>query len=207
MKTYIKISVILFSSAVFLCGCGSGYNTLKIESDNLVKLKSYSIHSPIGDGWEYQYDNTSQRVFFYNLDTGFMYYLSGGARHGTSINIYRKLTNMLIKNIDRQEFVNAFVDKDFIIVEYLQGLTITYKPDINKRDTTIISQKIFYKMNYGSSEESSGQLYIYLPKSFEDNGIFYLFMIEEDGGEDVLSSGKDFDQIKNVLATFKCVED
>jgi hypothetical protein len=62
-------------------------------------------------------------------------------------------------------------------------------------------------MNYGSDEESWGQLYIYLPKSFEDSGIFYLFMIEEDGGEDILSSGKDFDQIKNVLATFKCDED
>ena len=207
MKTYIKILVILFSSAVFLCGCGSGYDTLKIESDNLVKLKSYSIHSPIGDGWEYQYDETSQQVFFYNLDTGFMYYLSGGARRGISINIYRKLTNMPTKNIDRQEFVNGFVDKDFMIIEDLQGITIAYKPDINKSDTTMNNEKMFYKMNYGSSEESSGQLYIYLPKSFEDNGIFYLFRIEQDGGEDILSSGNDFDQIKNVLATFKCNED
>jgi hypothetical protein len=207
MKPYIKILIILFSSAVFLCGCGSGYNTLKIESDNLVKLKSYSIHSPIGEGWEYQYDETSQQVFFCNLDTGFGYYLSGGARRGTSINIYRKLTNMLTKNIDRQEFVNSFVDKDFMIVEDLQGLTIAYKPDINKRDTTIINQKMFYKMNYGTSEESNGQLYMYLPASFEENGIFYVFRIEEDGGEDILSSGNDFDQIKNVLATFNCNED
>ena len=66
---------------------------------------------------------------------------------------------------------------------------------------------MFYKMNYGSTEKSNGQLYIYLHKSFEDNGIFYLFMIEEDGGEDILSPGKDFDQINNVLATFNCNED
>mgnify|MGYP003471261669 FL=1 len=207
MKTNIKILGMLFLSALFLCGCGSGYNTLNIESDNLVKLKSYSIHSPTGDGWEYQYDETSQQVFFYNLDTGFMYYISGGARRGTSINIYRKATNIPTKNIDRQEFVNGFVDKEFQIMEELQGLTFVYKPDINKRDTTMINQKLFYKMNYGYTEESNGQLYIYLPNSFEDNGIFYVLRIEEDGGEDILSSGKDFDQIKNVLATFKCVED
>lgn len=207
MKTYLKILVLLFLSVVFLYGCGSGYNTLNIESDNLVKLKSYSIHSPIGDGWEYQLDKTSQQLFFYNLDTGFMYYVSGGKRSGTSINIYRKLTNMSTKNINRHEFVNGFVDKEFQIMEELQGLTFVYKPVINKRDTLIINQKLFYKMNYGSSEASYGQLYMYLPNSFEDNGIFYLFRIEEDGSEDILSSGKDLDQIINVLATFKCDED
>ena len=35
----------------------------------------------------------------------------------------------------------------------------------------------------------------------------YQFMIEDYESEDILSSGKDFDQIKNVLATFKCDED
>ena len=207
MKTYIEILILVFLSAVFLCGCGSGLNTVSIESDKIVKLKNYSVHSPLGEGWEYQYDKTSQQTFFYNLDTGFMYYLSGGARRGTSINVYRRLTNMLTKNIDRQEFVNGFVDEEFQIVEELQGLTFVYKPQVIKRDTILIADKMFYKMNYGSTEESSGQLYIYLPKSFEDNGIFYLFLIEEDGGEEIISSGKDFDQIKNVLATFNCIED
>ena len=144
---------------------------------------------------------------FYQLDTDVMYYLSGGKRSGISINIYRNQTRMHTKNIDRPEFITGYLNNEFQITEELSGMTFVYRPEIAKRDTILINEKILYKMNYGSDEESWGQLYIYLPKSFEDNGIFYLFMIEEDGGEDVLSSGNDLDQIKNVLATFKCDED
>jgi hypothetical protein len=207
MKSHFKISIILFSAAIFLCGCGSGLNTVSIDSDKTVKLKNYSIHSPIGDDWEYQPNEVTQSVMFYLLDTDLMYYVSGGKRSGTSINIYRDQTRMDTKNIDRQEFVSGYVDNDFQIIEQLSGMTFVYKPEIAKRDTILINEKIFYKMNYGSDEESWGQLYIYLPKSFEENGIFYVFRIEEDGGEEILSSGNDFDQIKNVLATFKCDED
>jgi hypothetical protein len=207
MKSYIKISIIFCSSTFILCSCGSGLNTVSIDADKTVKFKNYSIHSPIGDDWEYQPNEVNQNVMFYKLDTGVMYYLSGGKRSGTSINIYRDRTKIHTKNIDRQEFINGYLENDFQITEELSGITFVYKPDINKRDTTLINEKMFYKMNYGSSGESSGQLYIYLPKSFEDNGIFYLFMIEEDGGKDILSSGNDFDQIKNILATFKCDED
>lgn len=207
VKTYIIISIIIFIAVFFLYSCGSGLNTVSIDSDKTIKLENYSIHSPIGDDWEYQSNEETQSVMFYLLDTDMMYYLSGGKRSGTSINIYRDQTKMHTKTIDRQEFVNVYVDNDFQIIEELSGITFVYKPDITKRDTILINEKIFYKMNYGSDEESWGQLHIYLPKSFEDNGIFYLFMIEEDGGEDILSSGKDFDQIKNVLATFKCDED
>ena len=115
---------------------------------------------------------------------------------------------MPTKNIDRQEFVNGFVDKDFMIVEYLQGLTITYKPDINKRDTTIINQKLFYKMNYGSYVKKVMVNFIYIFQIVLKIMEFFMSSrIEEDGGENILSSGNDFDQINNVLATFNCIED
>ncbi len=89
MKSHFKISVILFSAAFFLCGCGSGLNTVSIDSDKTVKLKNYSIHSPIGDDWEYQSNEETQSIMFYLLDTDMMYYISRGERSGTSINIYR----------------------------------------------------------------------------------------------------------------------
>jgi hypothetical protein len=141
VKTYNKISVLLFPTIIFLGSCGSGLNTVNINSDQTIKLKNYSIHSPIGDDWEYQVNKETERVFFYQLDTDMMYYLSGGKRSGTSINIYRNQTRMHTKNIDRQEFVNSYVDNDLQITEELSGMTFVYRPEIAKRDTILINEK------------------------------------------------------------------
>jgi len=207
MKSHFKISIILFSASIFLWACGSGLNTVSIDSDKTVKLKKYSLHSPIGDGWEYEPNEGIQGVMFYRPDNGVMQYISN-ERHGTLITIYRERTQVKTKIIDRAEFISDYLSNEFTITENLSGISFVYKPYTANRDTIIINEKLFYKTNYGSNEEADqGQLYIYLPKSFENNGIFYQFMIEDYDSEDILSSGKDFDQINNVLATFKCDED
>ena len=78
MKSYIEILVILFSSAVFLCGCGSGFNTVSIQSDNLVNIKNYSVHSPIGNSWEYQYDDNITASVIFITWHGMMYEVRNG---------------------------------------------------------------------------------------------------------------------------------
>ena len=63
-------------------------------------------------------------------------------------------------------------------------------------------------MNYRSTGyPSQGYLYVYLPSHFEDTAVFYLFIIEEYGGDNFMSSSYDFTQLNNLLATFKCDED
>ena len=115
MKTYIEILILVFLSAVFLCGCGSGLNTVSIESDKTVNLKNYSIHSPIGDDWEYQIDDEIQSVMFYRQSDDVMKYVTGNSRN-TFINVYRNQTTIPTKNIDRQEFADGYMDSEFQIM-------------------------------------------------------------------------------------------
>jgi len=207
MNTYIKISMMIYGVIIILYGCGSGLNTVSIDSDKSIKFKNYSIHSPIGDDWEYQPNEVTQSVMFYRQSDDAMQYVTGNSR-STYINVYRDSTVMPTKNIDRNEFANGFMDNEFQIMEANLGNTIYGEPQLIDRDTLLINNKTFYRMNYKSSGyPSQGYLYVYLPNHFEEASVFYLFIIEEYGGDDILSSGYDFDQIKNVLVTFKCDED
>jgi hypothetical protein len=207
MKTYIEILILVFLFVVFLCGCGSGLNTVSIESDKTVNLKNYSVHSPIGDDWEYQIDDEIQSVMFYRQSDDVMKYVTGNSRN-TFINVYRNQTTIPTKNIDRQEFADGYMDSEFQIMLNNANQNPYGAPILIARDTVLNNEKLLYRMNYKFVRlPAQGHLYVYLPKSFEDDGIFYLFLIGEYGGDNILSSGYDFDQINNVLATFNCIED
>jgi hypothetical protein len=217
MKTYIKISVITFSSIFFLCNCGSGLNTVSIDSDKPIKFENYSIHSPFGDDWEYQPNEVTKSVMFYR-QSGEMWQLVSKRRRDTFIKVFRNYTTMPTKNINKQEFASSYMDSEFRLMEESAEKTGYGKPYLIARDKVLTSEKTLYRMNYGlnmcllpgsgwTAYPGQGHLYIYLPESFEGNGIFYLFLIEEYGGEDFINADYDFDQINNVLATFMCDED
>ena len=207
MKAHIKISQIIFSVIFIIYGCGSGLNTVSIDSDKPINFKNYSFHAPIGDDWEYQSNEEMQSVMFYRQSDDVIKYVTGNQRN-TFINVYRNYTTIPTKNINRQEFANGFMDNEFQIMVANAGQTPYGIPSLIARDTVVKSEKMFYRMNYKYTRQSGqGHLYIYLPNSFADNGIFYLFLIAEFGGDNILSSGYDFDQINNVLATFSCDED
>ncbi|HVO72585.1 MAG TPA: hypothetical protein VMT35_01065 [Ignavibacteriaceae bacterium] len=208
MKRYLKISVILFPINIFLTGCSSSLNTIGIDSDKPVKLKNYSIHSPIGDDWEYQSNEELQSVMFYRQSDDIIQYITGNSRN-TFINVYRDSSTMPTKNVDREEFADGFINSEFQIMEPNLGRTLYGKPILSTRDTFIIGEKTLYRMIYrtGPLYPSEGHLYVYLPNHFEDTAVFYLFIIEEYGAETFMSSDYDFNQINNVLATFKCDED
>ena len=51
MKSQFDISIILFSVAIFLGGCGSGLNTVSIDSDKTIKFKTtQSTHPSVMTG-------------------------------------------------------------------------------------------------------------------------------------------------------------
>jgi hypothetical protein len=184
-------------------------NTIPIDSDKPVKLKNYSIHSPIGNEWEYQYNEELQSIMFYRKsDDVIQQYFTGNYRN-TFIYIYRDSTTMPAKNLDKKEFANGIIDSEFQILEANLRQKACDKPIILTRDECIINEKTFYRMIFDSGLlcPSKGHLYIYLPNHFEDSAVFYLFVIEEFGAETFMSSDYDFNQINNVLTTFICDED
>ena len=207
MKIYIKRSAILFLIFCILWGCSSGLNTVSIDSDKPVKIKNYSMHSPIGDDWEYQSDMENQAVMFYRMSDDVAQYFTGNSRH-TFINVFRNYSNIPTQNVDRQEFASGYIDSEFQIMLNNANQNPYGAPSLIAKDTVLINEKFLYRMNYKFVRlPAQGHLYVYLPNHFEETGVFYLFLIEEYGGDNILSSGYDFDQINNVLATFKCDED
>jgi hypothetical protein len=207
MKTHINRSAILFTFVCILWSCSSGLNTVSIDSDKPVKIKNYSMHSPIGDDWEYQSDLENQSVMFHRTSDDVAQYFTGNSRH-TFINVFRNYSNMPTQNIDRQEFASGYMDSEFQIMLNNANQNPYGAPILIARDTVLNNDKLLYRMNYKFvTLPAQGHLYVYLPKQFEETGVFYLFLIEEYGGDNILSSGYDFEQINNVLATFKCDED
>lgn len=197
----------IFSLILFQYGCGSGLNTVSIDSDKPIKFKNYSIHSPIGDDWEYQPNEITQSVMFYRQSDDVMQYVTGNSRN-TFINVYRDSTTMPIKNIDRQEFASGFINNEFQIMTANLGQSAYGRPVLISQDTVSVYKRTFCRMNYRSTGyPSQGYLYVYLPSHFEDTAVFYLFIIEEYGGDNFMSSSYDFTQLNNLLATFKCDED
>lgn len=207
MKLNAKTSAIIFSLLFILCGCGSGLDTVSIDSNKPFNFRNYNFHSPTGDDWECQSNEEQQSVMFYRQSDDAMQYVTGNRRE-TFINVYRDSTTIPTKNMDREEFVRGFMENEFRIMETKLSQTIYGSPVLIARDSIFIQGKTFYQMNYRSSGyPSQGFLYVYLPNHFKDTSVFYLFVIEEYGGENFLSTSYDFTQLNNILTSFNCDED
>jgi len=216
VKTYIKISIILFIAAFFLFGCGSGQNTVSIESEKRIEMKNYSVNSPVGDDWEFETNKTKQVIMFHKQRGELFQLLSSKNRRDTYINIFRNGLTNKAEVVNRRDFANNFMDNEFRIMQKSYEETDYGEPELLEKDSTTINGKVLYRMKYGLScsllpgsgydcFNGEGQLYIYLPKTFENNAVFYVIIIEEYGQS--MFYPYDFDLINGVITSFSCDED
>jgi hypothetical protein len=215
MKRLI-LTIIVVSLFILLCACSSGSNAVSIESEKQIKMKNYSINSPAGDDWEYALNNDKQIIAFHRQSGEMFQLISAKNRRDTFINISR--TGITDKNngAARKDIAEGFMDSEFKIMQNDYERTDYGEPELIGKDSLVINNKVLYRMKYelscsllpGSGYNcfsGEGHLYVYMPRSFEENGIFYAFVIEEYGYS--MFYPYNLEQISGVINSFSCDED
>lgn len=215
MKTYI-ITIVFALQILIFFSCGTGSSQLTIESEKQIKMKNYTVNSPAGDDWEYVLDNDKQIIAFHRQSGEMFQLFSSKNRRDTFINLSRTGFRGSANGSTRKNIAEGFMDNEFKIMQNDYERTDYGEPELLGKDSLTINDKVLYRMQYGLScsllpgsgyncFSGAGQLYVYMPKSFEDNGIFYAFVIEEYGYS--MFYPYDLEQINSVITSFICDED
>lgn len=215
MKKYI-VGLLGISSFLFFYSCSPASNLTSIGSENQVKMKNYSFNSPVGDDWEYAVNEADQIAAFHRQSGEMFQLFSAKNRRDTFINISRTGIRGKVNDLTRKDAAWGFMDNEFKIMQDNYEKTDYGEPELLEKDSLIINYKVLYRMKYELScsllpgsglncFSGEGHLYVYMPKSFDDNGIFYAFVIEEYGYS--MFYPYDLEQISSLITSFKCDED
>ena len=215
MKKHI-ITIVFALQLLLFFSCGTSSNLSSIESEKRIEMRNYSINSPVGDDWEFEFNKAQQIIMFHKQSGELFQVFSSKNRRDSFINIFRNGVTDKVESASRRDFANDFMDSEFKIMQNDYEKTDYGEPELLEKDSLTINDKVLYRMQYELScsllpgsgyvcYDGEGQLYVYMPRDFEKTGKFYVFVIEEYGPS--MFYPYDFEMINSVITSFSCDED
>lgn len=213
MKKIIVLSCLLIFLSVILISCVTA-----VPPDSLVSSQSFSLISPNEEGWFMGREPTSVEKE-YELKTGERIWLSRGTIGGNWQSRDFPIIDILIL---RDTIPDTIVDEEMLrarlneiakvevkrIVDSLMNLpsnveNFYYLPsNENDKDYYQFSYKRVYGILHLSEPDTGiGQYYVYLPKYYNKNKSYYLFIYDEFPYRSLGS------EVMFLVSRFKCIED
>jgi hypothetical protein len=184
-----------------------------------IDMGNYRVSPPPGDGWQVdiERENGTSTVTFMKLKL----WWTGRVLGSTLIRVFKDTVKPDSWHLSEEQVANNVrsTEEKIMIKEGVEKGIIELK-DVEK-ETEIISGKKFYTMTYktsmgsflggvlrqGTWRSSENKLYLYFPPNFNDEHIFYGFLIGEEYEKGALVEKVNLAQIYPVINSFELVND